>query len=266
MKFFNGKGEGARARRSVRQRFLRMREFGLLAWLLAIAAAGFAGHHGSPFNKAGRWLAAQTLAATSDAGFKVKDILVTGRSKIPAAELLARLGIKRDMPIFGVNIAAAQKSLTGMNWVRDVSISRRLPDKIIVELQERVPVALWQYRKKISVIDREGAVLPVDDLGGYRQLPLVVGEDVPKHVMELLGLLTAAPALAGALASATRVGGRRWDLNLKNGISVKLPEQDVELAVSTLLAAEEQKHILDKNIGSIDLRLPEKMVVTPLPG
>lgn len=264
MKLLNGQGEGSRARRSARLQILRVREFALIAGLFAIVAAlGFAGYHNTSLKKIGLAAAARGLAVTADAGFKVKDILVTGRSKIPAADLLTHLSIKRDMPIFGVNIAEAQKSLAGLSWVKDVSISRRLPDKIVVDLKERVPAALWQYKKKISVIDREGVVLASDDLSDYKSLPLAVGQDAAQHVAELLGFLDAVPVIANQLDSAARTGSRRWDLRLKNGIAVKLPEQDAELALSYLGTLEEQKHILDKAIVSIDLRLPEKMVVTP---
>lgn len=230
----------------------------------AVAAAGFAGYHTGSFQKFNSWSRAQALSMTSDAGFRVKDILVTGRVQIPADELLEHLSIKVNMPIFGVDIASAQKSLAGLAWVKSVSISRRLPDKVFIDLQEREPVALWQYQKKISVIDHEGVVLPVANLGDYKKLPLVVGADVPKHIMELIGLLRAEPVIAGHFSSAVRVGRRRWDLHLKNDIVVKLPEQDVELALSSLAAAERQNNILDRNISSIDLRQPKKMIVIPL--
>lgn len=235
-------------------------------WTGVLALAGglvFSGYHSNFFRKTGDRLAAEMLAASAEAGFKVKDILVTGRTHIPAEELLARLSIKENMPIFGVDIAEAQKSLASISWVKDVSISRRLPDKIIVELKERAPVALWQYQKKISVIDKEGVILTTEALDAYRQLPLVVGSDASKHVAELVGLLNTETEIAAALVSAVRIGGRRWDLQLKNDISVKLPERDVELALRRLAAAEEQQNIFNRRIVSIDLRQPEKLMITP---
>ena len=230
---------------------------------LVVGATGFAGYHSGSFKKIDNWVRSQALALTANAGFKVKDILVTGRAQIPADELLAHLSIKESMPIFGVNIADARKSLAGLVWVKDVSISRRLPDKVFVDLHERVPVALWQYQKNISVIDQEGVVLPVADLSDYKQLPLVVGADASRHVMELIVLLKAEPGISAQLASAVRVGSRRWDLHLKNSVVVKLPEQDAELALSSLAALDRQKNILDRNIVSVDLRQPEKMIVMP---
>ncbi|MCE9506880.1 MAG: FtsQ-type POTRA domain-containing protein [Alphaproteobacteria bacterium] len=265
MRFFKKKSDDSRSRRSSRLRMLQVRGFAVLAVVLAaVAAIGFAGYQGDTFKKFGDRVTAQALEYTAAAGFKVKDILVTGRVQIPADELLAHLSIKKDMPVFGVDIAEAQKSLTAISWVKDVAISRRLPDTIVVALQERTPTALWQYQKKISLIDQEGVVLTSSGLSAWQSLPLIVGEDAARHVTELTALLNAEPAVAGALVSATWVGKRRWDLRLKNGIAVKLPERDVELALRQLAALDEQKKIFDRNIAAIDLRQADKVVIKPV--
>jgi len=232
--------------------------------LAAVTALGFVGYHNDFFKKTEARIITEILTHTADAGFKVNEILVTGREQVPVEELLACLSIREDMPIFGINIIEARKSLVVLPWVRDVSISRRLPDMITVELKERVPVALWQYQKEISVIDREGVFLTSDNLNIWKHLPLVVGEDAPEHMNELLALLKVEPEILNVLVSAVRMGGRRWDLHLKNGISVKLPEQDQALALRRLALLVEQGNILNRNVKRIDLRQSEKVVVMPM--
>jgi len=157
-----------------------------------------------------------------------------------------------------------QKSLSEIVRVRHASVSRRLPDTLVVDIEERIPAALWQNQKKLSLIDREGVVLSSSNLTPYRALPLIVGASAGAGVAEMLILLEAEPALGGNLAAATRIGGRRWDLRLKNGITVRLPETDAELALRRLMAAQEQSSLFERNIASIDLRQPGKMVIMPL--
>ena len=60
-----------------------------------------------------------------------------------------------------------------------------------------------------------------------------------------------------------RVGDRRWNLRLKHNITVKLPEQDMELALSRLAQMQKQKNILGRSIASIDMRQPQRVLVTP---
>ena len=272
MKFFRKKNSAAARgsdrspsrRRNTRLLLLQLRKVTLVGVVLAlVGSAVFTAWNNNTFKKVGAWLSAEALTRSANAGFKVKDILVTGRKQVSAEELLASLSIKQGMPIFGFSIVDAEKSISDISWVKDDVISRRLPDTIIVELQEREPVALWQHQKKIFLIDKEGTVLSADNLTAWQQLPLVVGEGAEKNVMPLLDLLQAEPAVARELVSAVRVEERRWNLHLRNGIVVKLPERDVELAISRLAALEKQKNILGRDIATIDLRQPERIMVTP---
>jgi cell division protein FtsQ len=259
--------EGSLSRRSARVWMLRFRKFGIIAAVAGIVLGGgvYGWKHGS-FAKAGAWAHNEILSSTLSAGFKVNEVIVTGRVHIGRDDILKHLAVHQGAPIFGVSVDNAQKSLADISWVKDVRVTRRLPDKIIIDITERAPAALWQYQKKVSVIDVEGRTLTNDDVDAFQGLPLVVGEDAPLHTAELLTLLKAEPSVANEIASAVRVGGRRWDLRLKNGLSVKLPEHDTELALSRLAKEEEERHLFGKLITSIDLRIPDEMVIEPVNG
>jgi cell division protein FtsQ len=57
------------------------------------------------------------------------------------------------------------------------------------------------------------------------------------------------------------VADRRWNLRLKNGIDVRLPETNVEQALDRLVALDREKKILSRDILAIDLRLPDRVTV-----
>jgi cell division protein FtsQ len=262
-----GMREGSLSRRSARLWMLRFRKFGIMAAAVAlVAGGGYYGWKNSSFAKAAAWAHAGILSTTSSAGFKVNEVIVTGRIHIRRDAILRKLDVKQGEPIFGVSVDGAQKSLAEISWVKEISVTRRLPDKIVIDIVERKPAALWQYQKKISVIDAEGRVLASEDLDSFQSLPLVVGEDAPPHAAELLNLLKAEPAVEREIASAVRVGGRRWDLRLKSGLIVKLPEKDTELALSRLAKEQEERKLFDKLITAVDLRIPDEMVIEPVNG
>ena len=99
-----------------------------------------------------------------------------------------------------------------------------LPDTLVVEIVERRPLALWQHDKKFALIDEEGQVIVRDDVGPFRDLMVVVGEDAPANATALVQMLASEPELMRRVKAAVRVGGRRWNLRLADGIDVKLPE------------------------------------------
>jgi cell division protein FtsQ len=201
------------------------------------------------------------LTTSAVAGFRVDEILVTGRQRIPASALLAQLDIDNGTPIFNVSVAEAQARVANIPWVDSVAVSRRLPAKIFVHITERSPIALWQHQKKLALVDATGAVLTAEGLEGYKDLPLVVGEDAAQHAAQLIRLLQAEPEICSRLVSAQRVGARRWDLRLKNNVLIRLPEKNVGYALRRAAVQQEKNALFDKPVVTIDLRLPDRLVV-----
>lgn len=230
---------------------------------IIVLGGGFYGWHTGAFARASLWARDKTLAVSAKAGFRVDQILVTGREHVPPAVLMAHLGVAEGEPIFSVSPDDAQKSLMDISWIKAARVTRRLPDSIVVELTERTPAALWQHQNDISVIAQDGRVLSADGRGAFANLPLVVGENAPAHLDAFLAMLHAEPLIARRLVSAVRIGHRRWDLHLKDGITVKLPEQNPELALSRLAKAAKDDGLLNKDITSIDLRLQNEIAIEP---
>ena len=200
------------------------------------------------------------LAATGALGLKVREILVEGRNRVPAPTVMATLGLRREAPILGVGVDALRTQLEAIPWVESAVVERRLPDTIYVRLTERQPLALWQHDGHFSVIDAKGVVVQ-DEVGEFAHLPIVVGDDAPAHAEALLLLLATEPDLQKRVAAAIRVGGRRWNLKLDNGIDVRLPEDDAASAWSRLAELERDHQLLSRDVVAVDLRLPDRLIV-----
>lgn len=199
-------------------------------------------------------------------GFAVKDILVEGRENTDPDVLRALLDIERGDPIFAFDPDEAKELIERISWVREAHVERRLPDTIYIGLVERRPLALWQNKGKVRLIDVDGVTLADRGLDQFAGLVIIVGEDAPAYAPELLRLLHAEPALEDRVEAATRVGGRRWDLRMKSGAVAKLPEGDLGLALRRLAKAQEEEGLLDKEVETIDLREDNRITVSTKPG
>jgi len=73
------------------------------------------------------------------------------------------------------------------------------------------------------------------------------------------------PALAPRVRAYRRVADRRWDLRLENGVTVLLPETNVEAALVELVGADAQYRLLSRDVTAIDLRLPDRFTVRLAP-
>ena len=198
-------------------------------------------------------------------GLTVSDISVEGRETTDRETILAALDAGPGTPILAVSPTRAKDQLEALPWVRTAVIERRLPGTIYVRLVERKPLALWQHGGKIELIDREGDVIPVVQLDQFASLPMVVGEGAPRHAAELLHLLASEPELAARVTAAIRVGERRWNLRIDNAIDVLLPADEAANAWSQLARLERSNAILKRDLQSIDIRLPDRLVLRVSP-
>ncbi|PZP56755.1 MAG: cell division protein FtsQ [Micavibrio aeruginosavorus] len=200
------------------------------------------------------------------AGFKVRGLMIDGRHYTNRKELKSALGVQKDESIFIYDITEMRDKLSRLPWVKEAVVERRLPDTIYVKLNERRPVALYQKEGKLSLVDAEGVILTDKDLESFKSLIVITGENAPQNAPELMGLINAEPDLKERIEIARWIGNRRWDIRLKNGITLRLPEDDAGLAIKRLAEAQKTEQVLDRHLEAIDLRDPMRIVVQTSPG
>jgi len=162
-----------------------------------------------------------------------------------------------------VNVSAIRNRLLQYGWVKDARVSRRLPDTLVIDVVERTPAALWQSSGQLSLIDSDGVVLdrvPVDKMP---DLPLLIGPGANSQADQLARVMGSVPTLKAQLASATWVGGRRWDLNFQSGETLALPEGEeaARSALTKFARLDKSAGLLGRGIVRFDLRVPGKMIV-----
>lgn len=208
-------------------------------------------------NRIGR----SALERTAQNGFAIRNILVEGRENIDPGVLKTTIGLSWGDPIFGFDADAVRTRIESLAWVRSARVERRLPDTVFVKVTERTPLALWQNEGQIALIDMTGKILSYENLERFAALPLVVGEGAPKGAREILDLVESSPPLRNRVAAAIRVGERRWDLKLTNGLIIKLPEQNVDLALRRAADSQMREGIFDRGLIAVDLREKDRMIL-----
>ena len=262
-KFLPGKKKAAtRRRRRTRQRnrrsalgtFLATVFFGIL---LGFGWAWWSGWAMTARAELASWAVEKSIAS----GFVVRKIEIHGHVETHRKAVLAALGIRTGDPILALDPAHAQAALEALPWIRTAAIERHLPDRIHLRLTEREPLALWQRKGKLSLIDIEGVVIQRDKLARFRTLPVVIGNTAPKKARALFATLGREPALAARVATATLIGTRRWNLRLKNGVEIYLPEEGLATAWKTLGEYDRLEGITQHKVTVVDLRLEGRLVV-----
>ena len=197
-------------------------------------------------------------------GLRVRSIVVDGRSATPEPLLDAAIGVAPGDPLLGFSVSAARARIETIASVESATVERRWPGTILVSLTERRASAVWQHDGHFVLIDAAGSALADQDVRRLSPgLPLVVGSDAPAHAQALLDLLAAHKAIRARMVAAVRVGGRRWNLQMDDGGTVLLPEQDTAAALARLDALQQAHRVLERPLRVIDLRLPDRTTLRP---
>ena len=200
---------------------------------------------------------------SSTMGFRLGALTVEGRAMTTREDLLGALDAEPGTPIVVIDVSRARAKVEALPWVKSAKIERRLPGTIHIKLEERLPYALWQRDGRYTLVDHEGHLI-VDVPAAEFQLPLIVGADAPAHAAVLFETLRAEPDLARRVQAAVRVGARRWNIHFdsyENGISVRLPEDNIKDAWARLAALDRDHKILERDLEFIDLRFKDQLIV-----
>jgi cell division protein FtsQ len=198
---------------------------------------------------------------TANLGLRVERVTVRGRLHTDPRKILDSVGVHRGDPILGVNPDTVRRRLEALDWVAEAKVERLLPDAVHIEITERRPFALWQRDRRLTLIDRNGVPISDQAVPEAADLPLVVGDGAADHAASLMAMLSSEPKLYQRVRAAVWVGERRWNLRLDNGIDIRLPEQDPDIAWRRLARLEQEHRLLERQVQAVDLRIPDRLIV-----
>lgn len=200
-------------------------------------------------------------AAANAAGFRITSVALAGERRLTREDILQAAGVTGHSSLLFLDAADARTRLKANPWIADATVLKLYPGRLHIAVTERDAFALWQRDGKVEVIAEDGTV--VESYAGqpFASLPLVVGAGAEARAKEFLTLLDQYPAIRGQLHAAVLVAERRWNVMLKNGIDIRLPEADPARALETVVKLDRDSKILSRDIAAIDLRLPDRVTV-----
>ena len=195
------------------------------------------------------------------AGFRIVSLALSGEHHISREEVLALAGVTDRSALLFLDVEETRDRLKTNPWIADATVLKLYPGELQIQLKEREGFALWQQDGQVSVIAADGTVLEPYHDPRMRQLPLIVGRGADAQAKDFLTLLERFPDIRQQVRASILVGQRRWNLRLKNGLDVRLPEEGVASALEHLIALDRDDKLLSRDIVSVDLRLPDRVTV-----
>ena len=196
-------------------------------------------------------------------GFVVERIDVMGEGRLNEADARAAVGIYRGAYFFDADLVRAQERTESLPWVDRAVVRRLWPNRIVVQLVETTPVALYQQDGQIHLADADGtlvAPLTAETARLPEGLRLFTGPDATLHAAGITETLQTVPTVWAQTEALTRHASGRWDLHMADGLVVKLPleaEDKAARIVARMTDAQRAAYAV------IDLRLTDRITLTP---
>ena len=122
--------------------------------------------------------------------YAIHSVEVTTDGDLARDVVLQAAQIEDGSNIFAINLSAVEDRLRALPQVEEVNVQRLLPDKVVIVLQERRPIA-WIASADANktgfnydgafLVDRRGMVLqPKGSAPEYMTLPVIIGVDLKK--------------------------------------------------------------------------------------
>ena len=194
-------------------------------------------------------------------GFRIAEVALDGGHEVARDEILVLAGITDRSSLLFLDAARTRARLLSNPWIAEATVLKLYPDRLRIEIKERKPFALWQKDRRIALIAVDGVVLENDVRARFANLPRLVGKGAERRAQDFLTLIGRYPAIARRTEASIFVAERRWNLRLKDGVEILLPENEAEQALQILVDLDRNQKLLSRDITAVDLRLPDRVTV-----
>ena len=198
---------------------------------------------------------------TARTGFAVADIRVSGNRETSEIDVIGQLDLSGYTSLIGLDADKVRSDVEMLPWVRSARVRKVYPDALDISIEEREAFAVWQHGEALTVVQADGQKIAPFAGGNAASLPLIVGSGAPEQASAFVRLVAQYPDVARRATAYSLVAGRRWDIRLDNGVTVKLPERAPEAALAELVALDRQHALLSRGVASVDLRIADRIAV-----
>ena len=193
--------------------------------------------------------------------YNLKKIEVIGLTNLNKDEILIFFNKFIDNSIFLVPVKEISNEIKKNKWIREVNIRNDYKNTLKVNIKEETPVGIYENNNQKILFSKNLVVLEI--LGknhDYKNLISFYGENSIINSKNLISKIDQD--IKQMIQSLIFVENRRWNIRLKNKITLKLPEKNLEEAIKNYKKIYSNLSNKDlKDIEIIDLRIPNQAII-----
>jgi cell division protein FtsQ len=200
--------------------------------------------------------------------FGINDIQIIGNYHLEKKDVISRSKIQKGEPLFKINLSEIEDRLEQNAWIKRASIKKRLPETLLIKIEEAEPMALLSLKKRLYLMDGDGELLERLKGDGVPFLPVIKNinpkkkEDM-KEALKLVSTLNDKNIIANRDSIVIGVESYGLKINL-DGELIKVGYGDYAAKFDRWMALEPEIRKKGLPIKYVDLRFKDSVIVKPL--
>ena len=190
------------------------------------------------------------------------NLIVLGNNYIDKKSLIYELKTKLDEDKNSNNLDLISNVLNKKNLIKKFIITKTSNNLITIKIEEKNIIGLLNIENNNYLIDEFNNIIETKITPNLFHLPVFIGKNSNKNASVILNLIKESDINLNYL-SFSFVDQRRWNINLKNGVKILLPETKVLDTLKLLNKVTSKYNILNGNFIEIDMRIYGKYFLKP---
>ncbi len=194
---------------------------------------------------------------TPKLNFKINQIKIENNTIINSNEIEKKLSFLKGTSLFLLKTKDISRSLESISFIESFTIKKVFPNKIIVSITEKTPIAVLTKEKKNFFISDKGELIRFKKLDNFENLPIIFGN--PKSFNSLYKDLLYLKFPTKEIKSFYFFESERWDLVMQNGKVIKLPNKDYIISLEKFMNIKNDVNF--KNYKIFDFRIKDQLIL-----
>ena len=194
--------------------------------------------------------------------YSLSVVNINGLNNINEDEILNLIKPYKGSSIFLIPIKKIAKKISQNNWVKSINIQSNYKDTIEINIDESKPIGIYTTGIQNILFSDDLKILE-NITNNEKRFSALIKFEGKNSIHESIKLIDSFPDdFIQYVDKAFLINQRRWDLELKNSILLKLPENNIKEALENykkIYINFSNEELIE--IESIDLRMKKKIIL-----
>ena len=187
----------------------------------------------------------------------IKNIEISGLSENENINLLKDIKDLNLENIFFIDRNKISKIINSNSLVESYEIFLKYPHTVDIKIKKTIFLAKININGKIFLIGSNGKLIDIISLD--KEVPFIFGKPQINEFIQLLNIIEKSKFSFNEIKNLYFFPSRRWDLEFKNNIILKLSKDNTQLSLDQAFEIINDKNF--KNIKVVDARIKNQIIL-----